>query len=92
MACPVLVDLDADRCVEPTTWRQLTVGEQLQIQPPEVAVSYRIQAGDQQWLYYRSQGPRGNRTFMGQNTSSEFVMARFKAPEGQVTQLLEIEG
>jgi hypothetical protein len=51
-----------------------------------------MQSGDNQWIFYRSQGPRGNRTFMGQNTSSECVIARFKSPSGEVVPLLEIEG
>lgn len=92
MACPLLVDLRRDRACLQSTWRQLTVAEGLQIQPADVAVSYRIQSGDDQWVYYRSQGPRGNRTFMGQNTSSECMIARFKSPSGEIDELLEIEG
>ena len=92
LACPLFVDLRARRSGEPATWRQLTVGELLEIQPADVAVSYRVQAGDDQWVYYRSQGPRGNRTFLGQNTASEFLLARFKSPSGEIKQLLEIEG
>ncbi len=92
LACPLFVDLRPERAARQSTWRQLTVAEGLQIQPADVAVSYRVQSGDDQWVYYRSQGPRGNRTFMGQNTSSECVVARFKAPSGKVDSLLEIEG
>jgi hypothetical protein len=43
-------------------------------------------------VFYRSQGKRGNRTFMGQNTSSECYIARFAAPNGEVEELMEIEG
>jgi hypothetical protein len=92
LACALFVDLRPERAAQQSTWRQLTVAEGLQIQPADVAVSYRVQSGDDQWVYYRSQGPRGNRTFMGQNTSSECVVARFKAPSGEVDSLLEIEG
>jgi hypothetical protein len=92
MACPVFVDLRPKRAALPSTWRQLTVAEALQIKPADVAVSYRIQAGDDQWVYYRSQAARGNRTFLGQNCSSECLLARFKAPEGEIAQLLEVEG
>jgi hypothetical protein len=92
LACPVFVDLRADRSALPSTWRQLTVAEALTIKPADVAVSYRMQAGDDQWVYYRSQAARGNRTFLGQNTSSECLVARFKAPSGEIVQLLEIEG
>jgi hypothetical protein len=92
LASPLFIDLNAARSAEQCTWRQLTVAEQLEIQPADVAVSYRIQAGEDQWLYYRSQGRRGNRTFLGQNTSSECFIGRFKAPSGEVRELLEIEG
>jgi hypothetical protein len=92
LACPLFVDLCPNRSALPCTWRQLTVAESLAIKPADVAVSYRIQSGPDQWVYYRSQGPRGNRTFLGQNTSSECLIARFKAPDGEVRSLLEIEG
>jgi hypothetical protein len=92
LACPLFVDLCPNRSALPCTWRQLTVAESLAIKPADVAVSYRIQSGPDQWVYYRSQGPRGNRTFLGQNTSSECLIARFKAPGGEVRSLLEIEG
>lgn len=92
LACPLLIDLCGRRAGAQATWRQLTVAEGLEIQPTDVAVSYRAQMGDDQWVYYRSQGRAGNRTFLGQNTSSECVVARFKAPSGEIEELLEIEG
>jgi hypothetical protein len=92
LACPLFIDLCPTRSALPCTWRQLTVAEALSIKSTDVAVSYRMQSGGDQWIYYRSQGPRANRTFMGQNTSSECVVAGFKAPSGEIVQLLEIEG
>lgn len=92
VACPVFIDLNAERSTNASTWRQLTVAEALEIKTTDVAVSYRVQAGTDQWVFYRSQGPRGNRTFMGQNTSSECYIARFTAPSGEVEELMEIEG
>jgi hypothetical protein len=92
LACPLFVDLRPERSGQACTWRQLTVADGLQIQPPDVAVSYRIQSGKDQWVLYRSQGPRGNRSFIGQNTSNEFFIGRFNAPSGEVESLLEIEG
>jgi hypothetical protein len=68
------------------------VAEALQIQPPDVAVGYRVQCGKKQWLIYRSQAARGNRTVLGQNTSSEFLAARFLSPSGDVEQLIMVEG
>jgi hypothetical protein len=91
LACPLFIDLEPRRLREPCTWRQLTVAEALVIQPDDVAVGYRIQCGRQQWLYYRSQAPCGNRTVLGQNTSNECLIARFLAPSGEIEHLLEIE-
>ncbi len=56
------------------------------------AVGYRAQCGRDQWLIYRSLAPKANRTLLGQNTSSEFLVARFLAPEGEIDELVEIEG
>jgi hypothetical protein len=92
VACPLFVDLNSERSTNASTWRQLTVAEALAIQTTDVAVSYRVQAGTDQWIFYRSQGPRGNRTFMGQNSSSEFYVTRFTPPDGEVDELMEIEG
>lgn len=92
VACPIFIDLDPQRSTEASTWRQLTVAEGLEIKTTDVAVSYRVQSGADQWVFYRSQGRRGNRTFMGQNTSSECYIARFTAPSGEVEELMEIEG
>jgi hypothetical protein len=58
IACPVFIDLRRRRVARPCTWRQLTVAEGLQIQPPDVAVGYRVQCGKKQWLIYRSQAAR----------------------------------
>jgi hypothetical protein len=91
MACPLFVDLRSDRAAKPSTWRQLTVVEWLEIQPAEVAVAYRIQCGKDQWAYYRAQSTVGNRTFLGQNTSSECVIARFLPKLGELSELVEIE-
>jgi hypothetical protein len=91
IANPLFVDLDPRRAAQPCTWRQLTVAESLEIMPPEIAIAYRIQSGRDQWVYYRSQAASGNRTFIGQNTSHECVIARFLAPAGEIEELIEIE-
>lgn len=91
VACPIFIDLNPRRAAKPCTWRQLTVAEALEIQPPEVAVGYRVQCGPKQWMIYRSQAPRGNRTLLGQNTSNEFVVARFLAPAGEIKELIQVE-
>lgn len=87
---PLLFDLDPRRLEKSVTWRQLTVAEQLEIQPPHVASAYRFQRGKKQWLIYRSLTPSANRTFLGHNVCSEFLCARFDR-DGNVGDLIEIE-
>jgi len=82
--------MDPRRRGRPITWRQLTVAEDRKILTPDVAVGYRVQIGKKQWLIYRSVGERGNRTVLGENTISEFMMCRFDAG-GAGDQLIEIE-
>jgi hypothetical protein len=72
------------------TWRQLTVAEQLAIQPPDAAAAYRVQLGDRQWGVYRALARRGNRTFLGKNTVSEFFVGAFN-PGGDWDAIMEVE-
>jgi len=87
---PLFIDLDRRRHRSRFTWRQLTVAESLAIQPPEVAVGYRVALGNRQWLIYRSLGRPGNRTLLGHNLSTEMLVARFHK-SGEVEPLIEIE-
>jgi hypothetical protein len=87
---PLFVDLDPDRSALGVTWRHLTVGEARQVQPAEVAVGYRGQTGNSQWLVYRSLADVAGRTVLGQNLSTEFLFGRFR-PSGDVNRLIEIE-
>jgi hypothetical protein len=87
---PLFIDLAPRRFSRPYTWRRLTVAENRQIVPNESAVGYRVQVGGQQWLFYRSLGPRGNRTLLGHNLVTEFLAARFNR-DGVAESLLEIE-
>jgi hypothetical protein len=87
---PLFVDLDRRRFARPYTWRQLTVGENLAIQPPDVAVGYRVMVGRQQWLVYRSLAPAANRSLLGHNLVSGMLLARFDR-KGEVESLVEIE-
>jgi hypothetical protein len=74
----------------PATWRQLTVAENREILPSDVAVGYRVMVGKEQWLIYRSLGKPGNRTVLGHNLVTELLIARFDR-QGEVEPLLEIE-
>ena len=87
---PLFVDLDRRRIARPYTWRQLTVGENLASQPPDVAVGYRVMVGRQQWLIYRSLAPAANRSLLGHNLVSGMLLARFDG-KGEVESLVEIE-
>lgn len=90
LSCPLFLDLAPRRFRKQRTWRQLTVAESREICSGETAVAYRVQCSGAQWIFYRSLTQVGNRTFFGQNVSSEFYAARFHR-DGEVEELLEIE-
>ena len=50
----------------------------------------RVKIGKEQWLIYRSLSPKANRTLLGHNLSSEFLLARF-LKNGEVESLIEVE-
>jgi hypothetical protein len=89
MLAPLFFDLSQRRFRKPRTWRRLTVAERLAIQPPDVAVGYRVQVGSEQWLFYRSLAPSANRTVLGQNYANEFIAGRFTT-KGTVEELVSI--
>lgn len=86
---PLFFDLDPRRFRRRLTWRQLTVGENLAALPADAAVGYRVAVGKQQWLIYRSLGPKGNRTVLGHNLATETLIAKFE--KGEVETIMEIE-
>jgi len=87
---PLWLDLCPSRHRRECTWRRLTVGESLQVQPRDVAAGYRVQTGKEQWLVYRSLAVPRNRTVLGQNFAADFVLSRFLA-NGETEEILEIE-
>lgn len=87
---PLWIDLDPRRALRPLTWRRLTVGENLTSMPRDAAAAYRIQAGHQQWLIYRSLAPQGNRSVLGYNTFAKFACARI-LPGAKTEDMLTIE-
>lgn len=90
LCAPLWFDLSPQRIKSDRTWRQLTVGESLQLIGPDVAVAYRIQSGKDQWFVYRSLAPCANRTALGQNISNECLIGRFQQ-NGLVKEYFEIE-
>src|SRR5204863_509733 len=87
---PRWIDPNRKRAAQPCTWRQLTIGEQRQIQPRDTAIGYRVQIGASQWLVYRSFRQPSNRTVLGHNLTSEFLIGQF-TKQGNVEGLVEIE-
>ena len=87
---PLFFDLDAERWNKRYTWRQLTVGENMQRVREDQAVGYRVQLGQEQFLLYRSLTPQANRTVLGHNLIDDFCFARFD-PETGVEPLIAVE-
>ncbi len=87
---PLWIDLDPRRLKRPVTWRRLTIAENFAAVPRDVATAYRIQAGRDQWLIYRSLAPAGNRSVLGYNTLKSFVCLRIAAA-GATKPIVEIE-
>jgi hypothetical protein len=90
ICCSMFIDLDRKRSAKERTWRQLTIGDMLEVVPADAAVGYRIQSGDDQWLIYRSLGQPGNRTLLGHNVAGEFCAGRFSSA-GKFKEWIEIE-
>ncbi|MEO1498321.1 MAG: hypothetical protein AAFV43_14350 [Planctomycetota bacterium] len=90
LASLLWIDLSAKRFAKQRTWRRLSVAQSLKKVARDVAVSFRMQSGKDQWLYYRSLDPPANRTVLGQNLSSEAFVGRF-LPTGEVDEYFEIE-
>ncbi len=87
---PLFIDLNRTRAEIPVTWRQLTVAENLQILEKDRAVGFRVAVGKKQWLAYRALSNTANRTFIGHNLSTEFLLGRF-LQNGEVEQIVEVE-
>lgn len=87
---PLWIDLSRRPADEPLTWRQLTVAEQRQNQPRDVAAGYRVQFGRRQWLIYRTLAPPANRTVLGMNLSTDFFLGRF-GRDGETNTIVEVE-
>jgi hypothetical protein len=88
---PLWLDFDRKRLTKERTWRQLTVGQGLRLVPINEGAAFRVQAGDDQWLVYRSLSGPANRTFMGKNLISEFFCGRFDGESGDVEELISVD-
>jgi hypothetical protein len=90
MFVPMFIDLDRRRFGREITWRQLTVAENRQNVPSDLAAGYRVQVGREQWLMYRSLTPAVGRTLLSHHLLTQFLVGRF-TPKGTVEVLVEIE-
>jgi len=88
---PMLFDLDAKRIKQPYTWRQLTVGENLERVARDRAIAFRLQIDKMHLLLYRTMTSALNRTFFGHNLVSDFFAGRFDAKTGKVSTIVEAE-
>ncbi len=87
---PLFIELAVARMSREITWRQLTVAEAMKPVTSDIASGYRVQVGRKHWLAYRSIARHGNRTLLGHNLSTEFLVASLDA-NGLPHTLLEIE-
>ncbi|MCH2119171.1 MAG: hypothetical protein MK161_15890 [Pirellulales bacterium] len=88
---PIWFDLQKRRFTRARTWRQLTVGDQLQLVPRHEATAYRVQAGSEQWMVYRSLGERRCRTALGKHLIADFYGSRFYAGDGSHEELVTVD-
>lgn len=88
---PLWCDLQKRRFTRPRTWRQLTVGDQLDLVPRHEATAYRFQAGSEQWMVYRSLGERRCRTALGKHLVADFYGSRFYASDGSHEELVTVD-
>lgn len=88
--CPLFFALTPKAADKQFTWRQLMVANKLSPEAQDQASAARIQVGGRQWILYRSLTEQANRTFMGQNYTSEFVFGEFLL-DGKLKPYVEIE-
>jgi len=88
---PLWLDFERSRFVKPRTWRQLTVAEFLRIVTPDEAIAFRVEAGPDQWLIYRSLIGRISRTALGKNLVADFYCGRFDPEDGYAEELVTVD-
>ncbi len=88
---PVLISLCNRHSKNPYTWRQLTVAEDLKIVSRDQAVAYRVQIGDEQYVFYRNLATVRRRSFLGVHALCEFFAGSFDKESGEADTLVEVE-
>jgi len=87
---PLVMSLRGNQNAQSYTWRQLTIAEELHIQPRDVAEAYRVQIDRDQWVFYRSLTPCARRTVMGLHLNTEFYAGRFSRTDGEYEPIVEV--
>ncbi|MBT4010876.1 MAG: hypothetical protein HOF15_01030 [Planctomycetaceae bacterium] len=87
--CPLFFALTPRAADKQFTWRRLVVVKKMIHEAADQATAVRIQVGGRQWLLYRSLAEQANRTFMGQNTTAEFLFGEFLL-DGKLKAYVEI--
>ena len=85
------MDMQRRRLKRKRTWRQLTVADELRIVGKAEAVGYRVQAGSEQWMLYRSLGQSRCRSVMGKHLVAYFYAARFHASDGSFEEVVPVD-
>ncbi|MDR3110218.1 MAG: hypothetical protein LBU65_11120 [Planctomycetaceae bacterium] len=85
---PMVFDMSTSRMNKPYTWRQLTVGANLQTVPNDQAAGFRLQLGNHQYLIYRSLTKTTNRSVLGHNLIGDFYVGIFS--KSGMTEIVEI--
>lgn len=88
---PLWLDFCSRRFKRLRTWRRLTVGDELRLCRPNEAVGFRIQAGSEQWMIYRSLGQRRCRSLLGKHLVADFYASRFDMGEGYHDALVTVD-
>ena len=87
---PLVMSLRGIESTPAFTWRQLTIAEELEIQPREIAEAFRVQVNRDQWVFYRSLTPCARRTVMGLHLNTEFYAGRFSSEDGVFEPVVEV--
>ncbi|MEO9593431.1 hypothetical protein [Rhodopirellula bahusiensis] len=88
---PVWIDFQSRRFHRKRTWRTLTVADDLQLIPRNIATGFRIQIGSEQWMVYRSLIGRRPRSVLGKHLVADFFAGRFHPGDGGVEELVTVD-
>ncbi|WDQ16104.1 hypothetical protein [Rhodopirellula sp. P2] len=88
---PIWFDFQSRRFHRQRTWRTLTVADELQLIPRNIATGFRIQIGSEQWMIYRSLLGRRPRSVLGKHLVADFFAGRFHPGDGGVEELVTVD-